>query len=70
MAGSVAGAALGGGVWPAPTAGIGEGVAGGFEAAVAAVGCGAAGGAGVDAGADGVDGVTALGAAAAGAVLG
>jgi hypothetical protein len=58
-------------VCPAPTDGIGDGVAGGFEAAEAATGCGAGGGAGVDVGTEGVEGAaTAFGAATAGCAFG
>ena len=57
--------------WPAPTDGMGDGVAGGFAAVEAASGCGAGGGAGVDVETDGVDGeATTFEAAGAGCAFG
>jgi hypothetical protein len=67
----LAGSAVVGAVWPALTDGIGDGVAGGFNGAEAASGCGAGGGTGVDVEAEGVEGAAAVfGGAAAGAALG
>lgn len=60
-----------GAVWPAAVDGIGDGVAGGFNGAEVASGCGAGGGAGVDVETEGVEGAaTVFGGVAAGAVLG